>query len=110
MPRGTTGFPSDWPGLAAGKRLPLITDGGLSNHGVREAPGRLGIRCCTWCQTPSTRQWQAREGQRAELTLPTGDCMAGPAGLPSSSFHKENYMVGGGSQEIAIKGFSPLAT
>lgn len=36
--------------------------------------------------------------------------MAGPAGLPSSSFHMEKYMVGGGSQEIAIKGFSPLAT
>lgn len=36
--------------------------------------------------------------------------MAGPAGLPSSSFHKEKYMVGGGSQEIAFKGFSPLAT
>lgn len=36
--------------------------------------------------------------------------MAGPAGLPSSSFHKEKYMVGGGSQEIAVKGFSPLAT
>lgn len=38
------------------------------------------------------------------------DCMAGPGGLSSSSFNKEKYMVGGGSQDIAFKGFSTLVT
>lgn len=98
------GFPSDWPGLAAGKRLPYYKWGIVqpqSERGPRQARNQVLYLVSDTLQMRMTK---------TELTLPTGDYMAGPAALPSSSFHKENYMVGGGSQEIAFKGFSPLAT
>lgn len=33
--------------------------------------------------------------------------MAGPAALPSSSFHKENYTVGGGEPGDCLQGLLP---
>lgn len=93
------GFPSDWCGLAAGKMLPLITDGGLSNHGVREAPGRLGIKYLV-SDTLHVRVAKHRAHLAHRTWLDLQDC-------PSAPFIRRTTLWVGGARRLPLRA-SPL--
>lgn len=82
------------------KKAASQTDGGLSSLGVR---GPREAWNQVWCQQPPPESGKEQSSpcpqETAWLDLQE----------PSSSLPKENYRVGGASQESAFKGFSPLA-